>query len=304
MSSSLPPPGVHQPFFTVSALEGGRVTIPAPFIIDPCPDGVQTYPAPVTPFLLRHSVTKRNLLFDLGIRKDYTNLPPAAAAIANAFFQAIDMAQDIVDSLAKGGPKPSDISDVFLSHIHWDHIGDPALFPYATFVVGGDAVPLLEKGFPHDSPNSSYASDLLPRARTIVLPTSASGWTQVGPFPRALDYYGDGSLYVVDAVGHMPGHFNVLFRTSPDGAWMYLAGDTCHDWHILTGEVNIAERLNPHTGTMFCVHEDKKVAEEHIARVRSLLNTPRVRVAIAHNGPWFEENKGGPAFWPGAFESL
>ncbi|KAA1469964.1 Metallo-hydrolase/oxidoreductase [Dentipellis sp. KUC8613] len=304
MSSSLPPPSASQPFFTISALEGGRVTIPVAFIVDPCPEGVQTIPAPATPFLLRHSVTKRNLLFDLGIRKDYNNLPPAAAAIANAFFQPIDMAQDVEDSLAKGGLSPSDVSDIFISHIHWDHIGNPARFPYSTFVVGAGAIPLLEKGFPHDA-SSSYPSDLLPTARTIVLPaSSASAWKPVGPFPRALDYYGDGSLFIVDATGHMPGHFNVLLRTSADGGWMYLAGDTCHDWRILTGEANIAERLNPHTGTMFCIHEDKKAAEEHIKLVRSLLETPRVRVAIAHNGPWFEKNKDGPAFWPGAFESL
>ncbi|TFY70967.1 hypothetical protein EVG20_g2032 [Dentipellis fragilis] len=262
-----------------------------------------TLSIPATPFLLRHSVTKRNLLFDLGIRKDYNNLPPVAATFANANFQPIDVAQDVVDSLAKGDLKPSDITDVFLSHIHWDHVGNPALFPYSTFVIGEDAVPLLEKGFPHDV-NSPYASDLLPLARTVLIRTSSPDWKPVGPFPRALDYYGDDSLYVVDAGGHMPGHINVLLRTSPDGGWMYLGGDTCYDWRILTGELAAAEHFNPHTGTMFCIHAEKKAAEEHIVRVRSLLDNPRVRVALTHNGTWFEENKDGPMFWPAAFARL
>ncbi|TFY70968.1 hypothetical protein EVG20_g2031 [Dentipellis fragilis] len=102
----------------------------------------------------------------------------------------------------------------------------------------------------------------------------------------------------------MPGHFNLLLRTSSDGGWMYLAGDTRHNWRILTGELGVAERIHPITGKPFCIHEDKKVAEEHIVRVRSLLEHPRVRVAIVHNSVWYEENKGGPMFWPGAFESL
>ncbi|KAA1469963.1 Metallo-hydrolase/oxidoreductase [Dentipellis sp. KUC8613] len=303
MSSSLPAPSVNQPYFTVSALEGGRVTIPAPFFLDPCPDDVQKIPVPATPFLLRHSITKQNILFDLGIRKDYHNLPPVSAERANTMFQPIDMAQDVVDSLAKGGLKPSDVSHVFLSHIHWHHIGDPALFPYSTFVIGEGAVPLLEKGYPHD-PNSTFASDLVPFERTVALKTSSRGWKPVGPFTRAVDYYGDGSLYIVDAAGHMPGHINFLLRTSPDGGWMYLAGDTCHDWRILMGELSTAEYHNPSTGKVFCIHADRPTAEEHIKRVRSLLDNPRVRVMLAHNGAWYEKNRGGPVFWPGAFESL
>ncbi|TFY66906.1 hypothetical protein EVG20_g4185 [Dentipellis fragilis] len=83
MSFDLPPPGANQPYFTVSALEGGGLTIPAYFFVDPCPEDIEKLPIPATPFLLRHSVTKRNTLLDLGIRKDYSNLPPAAASEAN-----------------------------------------------------------------------------------------------------------------------------------------------------------------------------------------------------------------------------
>ena len=47
-------------------------------------------------------------------------------------------------------------------------------------------------------------------------------------------------LYVVDAGdGHVAGHINVLARTSEDGGWIYLAGDSAHDRRLLTGPLNI-----------------------------------------------------------------
>jgi len=53
-----------------------------------------------------------------------------------------------------------------------------------------------------------------------------------------------------------------------------------------------------------CAHHDKNIAEEHIARVKILSEIPRVRVLLAHDKPWYEENKEGPAFWPGKLASL
>ena len=122
-------------------------------------------------------------------------------------------------------------------------------------------------------------------------------YSPFGPFDRALDFFGDGSLYIVDAPGHLPGHVNVLARTSADGGWVYLAGDSAHDWRIITGEDRIATQP-------MCIHADKEQAEAHIARIRELRANPRVRVLLAHDVPWYEENKGGDAYWPGEIKSL
>ncbi|TFY75812.1 hypothetical protein EWM64_g8202 [Hericium alpestre] len=301
MPSTLPPPRPNQPFFTVSALEGGRVTCPAGLLIDPVPEGVDKLVVPATPFLLRHSLTKQNILFDLGVRKDYNNLPPALAKRVNQTFQPVDVSETVVDALAKGGLTPAEISHVFLSHIHWDHIGDTALFPYSTLVAGDAAAPLVEHGYPHD-PESLFDSALLPPDRTVYL--HPSGWGPVGPFPRAIDYYGDGSLYIVDAPGHLAGHYNFLVRTSADGGWMYLGGDMAHDLRIITGELKVPVYHNAQTGLTMCMHADKGAAEEHIARVRKLLSIPRVRITIAHNKLWYDKARDGPEFWPRSFKSL
>lgn len=53
-----------------------------------------------------------------------------------------------------------------------------------------------------------------------------------------------------------------------------------------------------------CAHTDKVVAEETIKRIKEVYKIPRVKVVLAHDVPWYEENKGGPVFWPGKIASL
>lgn len=44
---------------------------------------------------------------------------------------------------------------------------------------------------------------------------------------RALDYFEDGSFYLLDAPGHDVGHMCALVRTTPS-TFMFLGGDACH----------------------------------------------------------------------------
>lgn len=56
----------------------------------------------------------------------------------------------------------------------------------------------------------------------------------IGPYPRAMDIFGDGSMYIIDASGHVDGHINILARTSPDGAWILLGADSAHHPDLIT----------------------------------------------------------------------
>jgi len=128
-------------------------------------------------------------------------------------------------------------------------------------------------------------------------------WKPLGPFPNALDFFGDGSLYIVDAPGHLPGHVNILARTSADGGWVYLAGDSAHHWRLITGEAKVAVSYDQ-SGNMICAHADKEVADITIGRIQVLYKMPRVKIMLAHALQWWQENKGGSSFFPGHIESL
>ncbi|KAI0829907.1 Metallo-hydrolase/oxidoreductase [Trametes gibbosa] len=294
---SLPPPSTNQAFVDISALDAGGADTPLSWVLAGAKED-ERITLPALGFLLRHSIKRDNLVFDLGIRSDWQSLPPALLkyVIDILTFRIID-GQDAVAALAKGGLQPTDITHVCYSHLHFDHTGDSAPFTNATFLVGEGARVVAADGYP-GNPNAPLASDLLPQSRTTFL--DPSSWPPLGPFPHALDFYGDGNAYIVDAPGHFPGHINLLARTSADGGWIYLAGDTAHHWALINGEDTIGKTT--HYG---CAHGDVAEAEAHIGRVRALMKeNSRVRVILAHDAPWYELNKDGAAFWPGKIESL
>ncbi len=107
-----------------------------------------------------------------------------------------------------------------------------------------------------------------------------------------LDLFGDGTIYLVDAPGHLPGHINVLAHTnhSEGGSkWVYLAGDACHDRRIMRREKEIGEWYDSH-GYRCCIHADRSRAEETIQRIRDL-ESRGVEVILAHDVEW-ESNEG------------
>ncbi|KZT19466.1 Metallo-hydrolase/oxidoreductase [Neolentinus lepideus HHB14362 ss-1] len=290
---SLPPPSDNQAYWDVSALMTGTVYLPTRFMIANARNPDEIIEAPVLSFLLRSaSHPDVNFIFDLGIRKDMHSYPTPVVEGSVRFFRA-KVDQDAAEAIAKGGLSADAISHVCLSHCHWDHIGDPAQFPNARLIAGGESRALFDPGWPAD-PSSWYASDLLPPDRTLFLPATSDAcatWRPLGPLQYACNFFGDGSLYVVAAgAGHLPGHINLLVRTSPDGGWAYLGGDCAHDWRHITGEEDIAEGS----------HRDVRLAKEHISFVRQLReHNTRLRVLLAHDRGWYENGEGGAAFWPG-----
>ncbi|KAI0648973.1 beta-lactamase-like protein [Trametes meyenii] len=256
---SLPLPTNDQAYLEVSALYAGTVDSPLAWVLEDAKD-YERIQFPALAFLLRHAAKDDKFLFDLGIPPNWRDFPPA---IMERFFEHFNIVleEDAVAALAKGGLQPTDITHICYSHVHLDHIGDSKPFTNATFFVGELAKPLVEDGFP-TNPNSPVPEDLLPEGRTTFL--DPTNWPPIGPFPHTLDFYGDGSLYIVDAgPGHCPGHINLLARTSADGGWIYLAGDSAHHWSLITGEGRIAK-----TAHLGCAHIDVAAAEEHIARIR------------------------------------
>jgi len=278
--STLPAPGSGQAYFDVSALEAGKVDLPEKFYVND-PEFNRFHRCPSLSFLLRHQPSGKLIVFDLGLRKDYENYPPSVVdRIKDTFTIKVD--QDAKESLIKGGVDPTKVGHVILSHLHWDHVGDNSAFTTATFVLGDEGRPLLSPGFPGD-PESRYTAETAPEGRTQWV--SSTDWKPIGPFPLALDFFGDGSIYLIDAAGHLPGHLNLLVRNSPTGSWVFLGGDSMHDVRILTGEKHVA-----HTHEWGCAHVHPEKADAHIHRVQSLLKMQGVQVILAHHLGWDKEH--------------
>lgn len=278
------------------------------------------------------------LIFDLGVKRDLNGYRPAQQAhIAQR--QPVITEPDCAASLRGGQAETpldpaKDIGLVILSHVHWDHVGTPSDFPGATFVVGSGTLDLLRNGAGPLYPAELFNHDELPFSRTIEFPpvptttgdpntpkhtpapensaailpppvgkaASAWAWCPLAGFPAALDFFGDGSLYVIDSPGHLYGHVNLLARVG-DRRYIYLGGDCCHDPRILTGEKGIA-LYEDGRGGMRSVHVDTDVAQRTLGRISQFVTEKKLRgeevdveVVVAHDAVWAGQNR--HRFWPG-----
>lgn len=292
-SIELPKAAPNQPTIQLRLLEAGDIYIPLwMFVTGEIKDKIQ--PCPSMAWLLHHPPSNTNLVFDLGLPKDITHFPPPVQERLNNVLK-IKVDRDVYDSLEATNTDPQQsVNTVILSHLHYDHIGDPRHFgPHTEFIIGPGAGHLLKgpKTYPAD-PSSWFSSQLFPHDRTEELPPAedTSFWKPLGPFPQAHDSFGDGSLYIINAPGHLPGHINLLVRVGPE-KWIVLGGDSCHDVRILDGEKEISVYQHPQTGAITCAHLDKEAAEAHIRRLRKLKELPNVEVVLAHDWRWLENNK-------------
>ncbi|KAI9372342.1 beta-lactamase-like protein [Aspergillus egyptiacus] len=190
--------------------------------------GLDTFASnPAFSFLLEHP-SGRKLVFDLGIRRDHHNYAPKVANYIPTTGYKIEVTHHVAEILEENGIPTKDIEAVIWSHWHWDHIGDPSTFPPTTdLIVGPGFKEAMLPGYPAnpDSPirESDYANRTL-REITFSDPNTL----QIGQFP-ALDYFGDGSFYLLDSPGHAIGHLCGLARTTtnPD-TFILMGGDIAH----------------------------------------------------------------------------
>jgi glyoxylase-like metal-dependent hydrolase (beta-lactamase superfamily II) len=300
----LPPPAENQPCVELTRLDAGTIHLPMHlFVAGASPADVQ--PRPTMSWLIRHPPTASTLVFDLGLPKDRSCLSPR---IQNRLATIIrtEVPVDVADSLARHGVDAArDRMDVVLSHLHYDHAGDVRRFgPRARVVVGPGALPDPSSSPSAHDPLEQFHPDALPSRALVRMPGDGDGpagagdgnplgmaWRPLGPFPRAADWFGDGSLYAVDAPGHLPGHLNMLCRTSRDGGgWVCLAADSCHDARILDGVARTAVYADPERpGMMRSAHADLEAAEVHLERLRALRGMG-VEVVLAHDQTWIERN--------------
>jgi glyoxylase-like metal-dependent hydrolase (beta-lactamase superfamily II) len=182
----------------------------------------------------------------------------------------------IEEDTLSGGISPQDIKHVITSHAHWDHIYPlPPTFTAASMIVGPGSTAHCAPGYP-SSPTSKFDgriwdASLRSFPLTELPPPSSPVWKPIGPFPQTYDFFSDGSFYLINAPGHMPGNLAGLarVRTRETGKWKWvLLGGDCAHCNLFTycpeapfGRV--PEALFP-SGTL---HECNEEAREVIRRI-------------------------------------
>lgn len=286
----------------VSALRGGTFTLPKRLFVSGATND-EFARVPSLSFLItedrdtngRHKRT----LFDLGLRRDTsTYTPQIQNHLRNRL--PLETTPDVLQSLVDGGLKASDIDEIILSHVHWDHIGTPTDFPQAKFLVGAGSLSLLETGLNGHMSHSNFQHDLFQGLEAFEL-SDPGNWNLIGDL-KMLNLSEGGCMYAVDSPGHLTGHIALLARTGHH-KWVLLIGDACHDKRLLTGEQSIAEWTDVE-GRTCCIHMDKKKATETLEiftrwKKASEKSGIGLDIVFAHDVEWAESHP--EAFLPGSF---
>ncbi|KAI1333876.1 beta-lactamase-like protein [Xylariaceae sp. FL0016] len=214
----------------VSIINGGwGHGLPCGSWFDPAFKGLDTFSLCSYAFLVTHDdgARRRQVLFDLGIRKDWQNLVPRVTKLFKMHDARVVVEDDVSDILEKNGVDLNGIEAIVWSHLHWDHTGNPSKFPATTKVIVGPGIKdRYMPGWPANLSAEFKQEDIM--GKKVVEISRGDFNVSIGGF-RGYDYFGDGSFFLLDAPGHSLGHINALARTNSDPeSYMFLAADSIH----------------------------------------------------------------------------
>ena len=121
----------------------------------------------------------------------------------------------LTDQLAQLKVAPEQVKYVGVSHYHGDHIGGAAAFAKSTLLIGKGDWDVVTSPKPPVGVNPQ------------LLASWVSGGSPVEPVPQDKDVFGDGSVIMLYAPGHTPGHHCLLVKLPKTGA-VILSGDFVH----------------------------------------------------------------------------
>jgi glyoxylase-like metal-dependent hydrolase (beta-lactamase superfamily II) len=133
-----------------------------------------------------------------------------------------------VNQLAAFDLRPQDITHVFISHFHADHIAALPDFPAARFVYLPHAFSHLRGLPPEEDMKHAFLRGLIPldfdaRSQEVDINKSILLSEEYAPFKTGYDLLGDGSLIGVELPGHAYGQMGIFARDESDKLFFFVA---------------------------------------------------------------------------------
>ena len=158
-------------------------------------------------FLIRHP--KGILLWDTGMGDKLVEKKEGIDFGAIHVFVSVTL----IDQLKQLGLTPADVTHMAFSHFHFDHTGNANLFPSSTWILNQTE---LNWALGNSKPDSVDLS-----------PISGYKTAKTKMIDGDYDVFGDGSVRILKAPGHTPGHQVLELQLKKTGT-VILSGDLYH----------------------------------------------------------------------------
>ncbi|MGL4768501.1 MAG: MBL fold metallo-hydrolase [Formosimonas sp.] len=185
--------------------------------------------------VLIHHQTRGYFLFDTGYSARFNQVTQGFPECVYRWITPVQWSKndDIVHQLAHRNLAPEQISGIFISHFHADHVAALSDFPRAAYWALADsyaglgdlgAFAALRRGFlpsllPHDFAQRYQTIESW--AAAVALPD------KMRPFAMGWDVFGDGSAYAVALPGHARGQMGLWLNGVDVGGDVFLVADAC-----------------------------------------------------------------------------
>jgi N-acyl homoserine lactone hydrolase len=196
---------------------------------------------------------KGTLMFDAGAIED-SHFKGDGAPVTEGILTA---SKPLLPQLASAGYKPSDVTFFAMSHYHSDHTANANAFATATWIVQKAERDFMFTDKPQGIIQPGHYS-ALKTANTRILND------------EDFDVFGDGTVVVMSAPGHTPGHQVLFVRLTKTGP-VLLAGDLYHyPEELTTGRIPTFE---------FNVEQSKASR----AKIEAFIKAQRAQLWIEHD---------------------
>ncbi|MBI5842691.1 MAG: MBL fold metallo-hydrolase [Chloroflexi bacterium] len=189
--------------------------------------------------------------------------------------------QDLaINQLSTFNLQPRDISHIFISHFHADHIAALADFDRARFVHLPHAYEHIRFARGLEAVSKAYLPDLLPGdfdecSASVDLSKPRALPPEYAPFTIGYDLLGDESLIAVELPGHATGQMGIFARGENDQTFFFVADAA---WLKRA----VVQNLPPHkiANLLFA---DGQAYRETLSNLHSYhLNHPNVHLVPSH----------------------
>lgn len=201
-------------------------------------------------YLIRHP--NGDLIWDTGLPEAIADTP--GGFTPEGFPAHFEVPVKLTAQLAQLNLAPADIEFVSFSHMHSDHTGNGNLFAGATWIVDADERTRMFDAEHRADPRDFNNYNQLENAQTRLIEGDGD-----------YDVFGDGSVTIIQAPGHTPGHTVLLVRL-PNAGPVLLTGDM---WHLAESrERRTVPRFNTdREQTLASMDKIERIARETNARV-------------------------------------